>query len=268
MLLLLFLILMFYGSTLSCAFASEGTSDFWPGSPLFRPLLADPREAHTALKRVLGRSQWEGALGGPVEFVQWGLGKSRMGWGITGAAFIWLDQHKNSFPMRDSDWWMGTYFSSRQGPLSQKFEYTHVSSHLGDALSDERRRVVYSREMFRLLAALGTRPGRRGYLGMGYWVKSIPGEKPWFFQSGIERFWCFRGRGTLAFDFYGAVDLKYKQEAGGIWNKTLQTGIRLRRPPSEGGGIRFGVTYQSGKSEFGQFYTENDTHWTFGVYFN
>lgn len=247
------------------SFAAENAA-FLPSELLFRPLFADPREPRAALSRTLGARQWEGAIGRTLELIQWGKG-NRRAWGITGAAYAWLDQRGTSFPLRDSDWWFGTYWARRAGTASQKLEYTHVSSHLGDALFPQRERIVYSREMFRLLLSAERKAGRRFYLGAGYWIKTIPKEKPWFFQVGMSNsleLGRSLGKG-LSLDT--GYDLKYKNEADGGLNTSVILGVRLHEPGDFLRGVRLALGYFNGHSEYGQFFKERDRRWTMGLSF-
>ena len=143
-----------------------------------------------------------------------------------------------------------------------------MSTHLGDALFGVRERIVYSREMLRLLLNAEKRPGRRFYLGAGYWVKTIPKEKPWFLQVGMShslRLGAAMGR-ELSLD--AGYDLKYKTEAEGTLNSSVLLGIRLHDVGETVHGIRLAFGFLNGHSEFGQFYREHDRRWTMGLQFD
>lgn len=240
---------------------------FLPPEPLFQPLRADPREARSALVRSLGRPQWEGSLGRNLDLVQWGSA-TRKAWGITGAAFACLGQDGWTFPMQANDWWLGSYLSRSRGRLSQRLEYMHVSSHLGDAFLGARTRIVYSRERFRLLLSARPAEGLRAYAGAGYWVKILPEGDPWCLQTGFERDSCagrFLGR---RLDLSFAYDLKYRQEAGGSLNHSARAGFALRRDAKTGHAVRMEFGFTDGLSEFGQFHNERSRRWTTGLYFD
>jgi hypothetical protein len=248
------------------SFAADSSASFLPTEPLFKPLLADPREPRAALSRTLGQRQWEGAIGRTIEIAQWGEGV-RKAWGITGSAFAWLDQRGTSFPLRDSDWWFGTYLSRKAGVVAQRLEYTHVSSHLGDALAGARERIVYSREMVRLLLSAERRTGRRFHLGAGYWVKTIPREEPWVFQVGMTQTLRLGPALGRELSLVAGYDLKYKQEADGALNSSVVAGLRLHDADEATRGILMNVGFRDGHHEFGQFFRERDRRWMAGLAF-
>ncbi len=249
------------------SFAADSSTSFLPAEPLFKSLLADPREPRAALTRTLGKRQWEGAIGRTIELTQWGRGV-RKAWGITGAAYAWLDQRGTSFPLRDSDWWFGTYLARKAGVASQKLEYTHVSSHLGDALFNQQGRIVYSREMFRLLLSAERKADRRFYLGAGYWIKTIPREKPWFFQVGMSNSLGLGRALGREVSLDTGYDLKYKNEADGTLNSSVILGFRLHELGDVLHGVRLALGYFNGRSEYGQFFREHDRRWTLGLQFD
>ena len=142
---------------------------FLPPEPVFHRLIGDPREPQNALIANLTYPQFEGAIGPVLEFLQWRpMDGSRWGWGIQGASFIELDSLGNFvYPERASDWYLGMYFSEASGDFSHRFEYTHISSHLGDELFYEVPRIIYSREFFRWTTSFQASESLRIYAGLG-----------------------------------------------------------------------------------------------------
>jgi hypothetical protein len=244
--------------------ANSSETVFLPATSLFPILTADPREARISISRRLGKNEWEGSLGRVFEVVRWRRGETLAAWGVSGAAFAWLDQHGSSFPMRANDWWIGTYLARSSGRLSHRIEYTHVSTHLGDALFGVRERIVYSREMVRLLVSVSDARRGRFYLGFASWVKTIPKEKSGFVQAGLERSFVLGKSASLVISY----DLKAKQEARGAFNHSLRLDGRLRPAGVDSTGVRLGLGWTSGLSEYGQFYRERERVWTVGLYFD
>ena len=268
--------------------AGEGGLLFLPNDLTFHPMIGDPREPHNSITLSGGANPYEGAIGSFIEILQWKPGDgSRWGWGILGAGYIALgsvhdlntypkrvedDQGFlifNSFPERVSDWYFGTYFSQSMGDFSHRFEYTHVSSHLGDELFDYVQRIIYTRESFRFTSSYQPAKEFRLYAGVGYYPHIAPAEKPFFMHAGTELF-------TPAFGFiagtsargYMTYDLKIKDEAGGVVNHAFQWGLEWKEREGAGHVLRFALEYFNGNSEYGQFYQQRDDHFGFGFYFD
>ena len=244
---------------------------FLPDRPLFRLLAADPREPHLSATAYLNTNQWEGAIGQSFEFLRYqSEGAGEWGWGLLASAFTWLDENGATFPMRDSDWHVGTYISQRPvgSPLSFRLEYLHVSSHLGDALSAQQARIIYTRESFRMTGSYEILPEWRFYAGGGYYGHIAPAELPWFFHAGTEIY----SQPFLFLDtnlrFYAGYDLKIKQEAGGVTNHALQAGFQWKPKDGKEQAVRLALTYFNGNAEWGQFYQQKDEHLGLGLFFD
>src|SRR5271155_4275269 len=65
--------------------AQQEQSTFLPVSPLFQPLIADPREPGTALIAHTTETRYEGEVGTFFELLRWNLpDKTHWGWGVFG----------------------------------------------------------------------------------------------------------------------------------------------------------------------------------------
>ena len=244
---------------------------FLPPEPVFNKLIGDPREPQDGLIANLSYSRFEGAVGPTLELLQWRpLDGSRWGWGIQGASFIELDSlGRNIYPERVSDWYLGTYFSESSGNFSHRFEYTHVSSHLGDEFFKDLQRFVYTRESFRFTSSFQPAQQMRFYAGAGYYPHIAPKEKPFFLHGGAELYTGYSGFlfGTLG-RCYFTYDLKIKDEAGGVVNQEFQWGFQWKVQKEDSRSIRAALSYYNGNNEYGQFYRSNDNHWGLGIYFD
>jgi len=244
---------------------------FLPPQPVFDRLIGDPREPQTALMANLSFPRFEGSVGPQLEFLQWRpLDGSRWGWGIQGASFIELDSLGHFvYPERVSDWYLGMYFSESSGSFSHRFEYTHVSSHLGDELFDELQRFIYTRESFRWTTSFKPSDSFRLYAGLGYYPHIAPQEKPFFMHGGLELYTGNFGflLGTVGRGYF-TYDLKIKDEAGGVVNQNFQWGFQWKAQKENSQSIRIALSYYNGNSEYGQFYQNEDHHWGAGIYFD
>lgn len=268
--------------------AEEGKLVFLPNDLVFRPMIGDPREPKDSIVISSGQNPYEGSIGSFIEFLQWRPGdSSKWSWGILGAGYIALGSvHDvntypkrvvpdngllvfNTFPERVSDWYLGTYFAGSLGDLSARFEYTHVSSHLGDELFDYVQRIIYTRESFRLTTSFQPSNEFRLYAGAGYYPHIAPQEPPFFMHGGAELYTPYFGfLAHTAARGYMTYDLKIKDEAGGVINHAFQWGLEWREREESGHSLRFALLYYNGNSEYGQFYQQKDDHWGFGFYFD
>ena len=255
----------------SVLWAEEDQLLFLPNEPVFNQLIGDPREPQDTLIANLSYPRFEGAIGPMLEFLQWlPTDGSRWGWGIMGASFIELDSLGHFvYPERVSDWYLGMYFSEASGNFSHRFEYLHVSSHLGDELFDDIQRFVYTRESFRWTSSFQPSDQFRLYAGVGYYPHIAPVEKPFFMQGGVELYSGYFDflLGTAARGCF-TYDLKIKDEAGGVVNQNFQWGIQWKWKKDSHQAVRIALSYYNGNSEYGQFYRSNDDHWGAGIYFD
>lgn len=235
---------------------------YLPVQPLFQPLVADPRESRGAILCSAKGNRLDAVIGKTLPLLRRQGDEGAVEWGIHAAAFPYLKQKDLKFPMQENDWWFGTYLSGGR-QVRWRLDYTHVSSHLGDALFQEVQPIVYSREFVRFLASLRG-PFTRLYVGPGWLVHTLPQVKTFFLQAGAE--WTSRpltGAGRL----YAAWDVKVKREAGGVTNHTLQGGWQFG-DAERGRTMRLGLQYFKGHSENGQFYLAKEDRLSFGVFFD
>ena len=252
------------------SFSAEKNWNFLPSRTLFAPLIADLREPQTGFFTLTNKNQYVGAVGQSIDLFQWKLSNRELiSWGVHGAAYALLDYGGGAFPMRANDWQYGTSINHSKEKFSQQLEFTHASAHLGDSLTDERDRFIYSREYFRLILSYDYNDSIRFYGGGGSVVHTFPHVNPTFFQGGGEVFSSSKDFLSHPARLYGAYDVKYKDEAGGTWNNSVQFGIQWkpsRKQTSKA--IRLGIHYFNGNNEFGQFYLEKESYWGVGIYFD
>ncbi len=251
--------------------AGEDQLLFLPTQPVFNQIIGDPREPQNYLIANLSYPRFEGAIGPTLEFLQWRPSDgSRWGWGIMGASFIELDSLGNFvYPERVSDWYLGMYFSESSGDFSHRFEYMHVSSHLGDELFNFIPRIIYTRESFRWTTSWKPSESFRLYAGVGYYPHIAPAEPPLFAHAGLEFYSDYFGflLGSVGRAYF-TYDVKAKEEAGGVVNQNFQWGIQWKWKKETHQALRFALSYYNGNSEYGQFYQTNDNHWGAGIYFD
>ncbi|SRR5665213_3516704 len=246
--------------------------DFLPAEPLFSPLIGDLREPQYAVVARPDQNHFDGSIGQIVEFLQWQTNDTtKWAWGIDGAGILQLvATGPATYPLVVSDWYLGTYFSERSGNLSNRLEYEHVSSHLGDYLIYTVPRIIYSRESLQWTTSYDFSPEFRLYGGPCYWTHLSPDsdDPRFFFHAGMEIYTDYfrlfagtHGRG------YFTYDVKVLGEAGGVVDQTFQLGIQWRWKTDSDQSIRMAVIYYTGNNEYGQFYLNSDSYWGLGIFF-
>ncbi len=249
--------------------SAEEKWSFLPALPLFEPLFADPREPNTAIIAYTNQARYEGSMGTAFELLRYeAADQSRWGWGIFGLGSILLGEDGATFPMQASDWHAGMYLCEASGAFSQRFEFEHQSSHMGDALEGSLEPIISNGENLNFTTSFKPSEDLRLYAGMGVWANLFPPDNAFFASLGTElysaplNFLGTRLRG------YGTGYLKWKAEAGGVLNQTYQLGFQWKFSPEETRAIRFALVYFNGNSEYGQFYLQKDEHLGIGVYFD
>ena len=109
----------------------------------------------------------------------------------------------------------------------------------------------------------------RFYEEGGAVVYTFPHVNPVFFRVSANFFHRRKIFLSRPVRLYEAYDVKYKDEAGGRWNNSVQFGIKWK--PSQKQirkALRLGIYYFKGNNEFGQFYLEKENCWGFGIYFD
>ncbi|HEY5039080.1 MAG TPA: DUF1207 domain-containing protein, partial [bacterium] len=241
-----------------------------------------PREAQSYLIAQLNSDRFDGSIAATLEFLQL-IQKdgTRWGWGVEGDTFIEVESpgySSNSlvsndyfliFPEKVSDWYLGTYFSESSGDFSNRFEYVHVSSHLGDGVFTTTQGFVYTRESLRFTTSFHPSDQFRLYAGVGYYPHIDPEEPRFFFHVGTELYtdsfsFIF---GTLGCGYF-TYDLKALQEAGGVLNQNFEVGFQWKWKKESHQAMRLAIVYYNGNNVYGQFYQQKDEHWSFGLFFD
>jgi len=241
---------------------------FLPAEPLFKTLIADPREPCTGITAYGNQSRFEGAVGTAFEFLRYVPNDgTQWGWGVFGDGFILLDENGATFPMRGGDWHVGMYICESTGPISHRLEFEHQSAHLGDSLQDSREPIFFSRENLNYVFSWQPQEYFRLYAGIGAWYNMYPRGLALFSSLGLEFYTPATNLGGALFRGYATGDLKWVQETEAT-NKSFQLGLQLKFDQHEDRDVRLALLYYDGNSEFGQFYRDHDEHWGFGIYFD
>ena len=276
------LILSFFLSKPFSLWAGENPLLFLPKKPVFERLIGDPREAQSYLIGQLNNDRYDGSVAATLEFLQWTPGDgTQWGWGFEGDSFIEVESPGYGpyslvshdyfliFPEKVSDWNLGTYFSESSGVFSNRIEYLGTSSHLGDGFFSSFQGSKYARQSLRFTTSLQPSDRFRFYAGLGYYSYITPEEPPFFVHAGLE---LYTGSSPFIFGTSGrgyfTYDLEAKQEAGGVLNQNFAVGFQWKWKKETHQAIRIGLVYYNGNNEYGEFYLQNDNHWSFGFFFD
>ena len=271
---------------LALALTFDAAAGSWrfaaPQQRLFRPLLADPTEARLGVttnfnNRLNGNigASWEAA-----DYAWDGDGRLRFRTGIHAGVFSKLRWSGTTFPLETADYLVGFHadlgndrLTGRNDGLTGRFEYAHVSAHLGDGYDGPERAFTYSREYFTLYGSY-VREARRGTLigsvrvyGSLRWSNhAIPDVRRWRVQAGAELVsgpLAAAGGATRA---YLAGDLRVFRDGDITINRTGQAGLLFHNEASRG--LRIALVYHGGRSEHGQFHHLEDNYGGVGLFFD
>jgi hypothetical protein len=248
-----------------------------PKSPLFQPLLADPRWPHFSasfqryinndrLKNVASTSFGESIglyrLRGPLE--------STIQLGIHAGVFSIFDLDSQSFDLINADYMVGIPLTFKKGNFANMTRIFHQSSHLGDEFllrgqTDERVNLSY--ESVNNLFSYHLPAGFRIYAGGGYIFHKDPSDlDPWSTQAGMEFrspwFWLKGALRPVA-----AVDVQNRQESNWSTDVSARAGIQFENPDFFSRKLQLLFEYFNGKSPNGQFYESNIEYFGLGLHF-
>jgi hypothetical protein len=248
-----------------------------PKSPLFQPLLADPRWPHFSasfqryinndrLKNVASTSFGESIglyrLRGPLE--------STIQLGIHAGVFSIFDLDSQSFDLINADYMVGIPLTFKKGNFTNMTRIFHQSSHLGDEFllrgqTDERVNLSY--ESVNNLFSYHLPAGFRIYAGGGYIFHKDPSDlDPWSTQAGMEFrspwFWLKGALRPVA-----AVDVQNRQESNWSTDVSARAGIQFENPDFFSRKLQLLFEYYNGKSPNGQFYESNIEYFGLGLHF-
>jgi hypothetical protein len=262
----------------------EGGTVVLPRGDLFRPLIADPKEASFFASLLSESSPSRGSrtgsvgLGGTVGLVRWAGARPGDGIqvGLSGGVLAQFDLSKRSHDLINADYLIGVPLTYRNGPYSARFRFYHQSSHLGDEFVENNegtRRLNLSFEAFELLVAREFGPVR-GYGGGEYRFNRTPRRdlEHWLLHGGLEyrypRPLVRLGAGGLR--PIVAVDAQSFQQSD--WHVGWSGRLGVELGPREGGAdgaptVSFLLELYQGPNPYGQFYFEGISSVGFGAHF-
>jgi hypothetical protein len=230
-----------------------------PNGLLYKPYLADPKESrmYTAMMYLPGHGWvWDSTLGARLGILRYGTpGSVRpQGWqlDLEGAVFPRLDVEQRD-DLISADYRFGVPLTWSEGPLSVRFGYNHISSHLGDEFllaNPDAERLNYVQDGLVLGVSYYVDEDVRIY-GDAAWAFSYEVARPWWFQFGMQ--YSPAGGSRLSPAPFFAVNSNLRQELGFRGAINAQTGWQWRGIESERV-FRFGIQYYNGRSSQYSFF--------------
>ncbi len=236
----------------------------FPAGDLFRPLLADPKQAQF----FVGVNRFSSS-GARYTMASVGFGEtfglSRLNghqegnglqFGIEGGIFARFNLSSASNDLVNADYTIGIPVTWRYGGNSIRSRLYHQSSHLGDELllggnppervnlSYESVELIYSREWL----------GWRLYAGGEYLIHKEPADlEPLSAHWGLE----YRGAGVLLWKGrpIGGVDMKCLEEHDWAVDVSIKAGLEFGHPDPGNRRLRLMGVWYKGFDPRGQFYS-------------
>jgi len=251
-----------------------GEAEAFPTGDLFRPLIADPKQAQffVAINRFRSSgvrytmaSVGFGETFGMYRFfgVQEGDGLQLS---VEGALFAQFNMDTPSYDLINADYTIGIPVTYRYGDNSVRFRIYHQSSHLGDELLLSRNppeRVNLSYEAIELIYSREWR-GWRVYGGGEYLVHKEPDDlKPMSAHWGIE----YIGVKPLVWNGrpIGGVDMKSFEEHNWAIDTSIKAGLEFGHPNPGQRRLRLMAQWDKGFDPHGQFYNNKVEYYGMGV---
>jgi hypothetical protein len=261
---------------------SGGNIILTPAGDLYPKYMADPRHPTFSIMRMrfsnsdiddAGNLRWGLRLGarfGLLRFHKDGDKNHGLQVDIE-AGFIGQFDIDNS---TDNIGWDGIYGLhlawAPAGGIAFRLGTLHNSSHVGDEYAERtgRVRIKYTREEYVFGVSWSFEEKWRAYAeaGYGHVLRNDDLMEPWRVQYGLEYvsphgFW----HGRLG--WYAAADVSSYEESDWDINTTLQAGlilpvIQLSR------NYRLGLEYYSGRSHFGEFFQDDESYLSLGLWFD
>jgi hypothetical protein len=241
-----------------------------PEKPLFRTLLADPREPRFSMNYQRHHTEdtsfdaADVSFGETFGFAEGEFRGGRYQVGLQGAVFALFNLDSDSFDLINADYLIGFPVTWRQDELSARVRLYHQSSHLGDEFLLGNPGIDRVNLSYEVIDGLLSREWQRFrvYGGGGAIVHSDPDVDPWLAQFGVE-YLLPDLLGDL--DLTMGADLKSTDEQDWHINQSYRAGFRVASHKDREVLLLF--QHYRGLSPNGQFFSDRLRYTGFGFYF-
>jgi hypothetical protein len=248
----------------------QSTTEFFPGSVKFKPLLAHPAEPRVGLQKEVNTSRMRIAVGNSIGVLAYTSGPATLSVGVDFFIFAQTHDFGNTRLAIDVvDGYFGGHVALHDdSPWSFRLRILHSGSHFVDGHFDEasgqwvggRGPIKFFRDFGELVARyewLLSDFAAAAYTGLSYAVAKKPvGLKPVGTFHGIEL------HRSAAPRFYLAYNISFMGIPTYFGSNNAELGWRSH--DWNGGGFRVYVYYNTGLDDFGQYYDRRRQHWGIG----
>ena len=255
-------------------------TEIFPSTSLFRPLLADPREAQSSLRYLVssGKARGQAAFGDTFGLVRINTAFP-VQFGLQGSVFTRFNRDADSAGFLDinsADYTLFLPLDVQFGGWVLRTGVGHLSSHFGEsevqrqilsggALSFDRR-FLYRRDYVRVTAAWDATEQLRLYGGASVAVHVRPSAPRTTIQTGAEWRWALHPLGSIMRQWYLGVDFQSWAESDWAANANLEGGLRLARPDGTRG-VRISLSGYAGRSLQRVLASERERYLSAGLIF-
>jgi hypothetical protein len=246
--------------------------EFFPEVFLYRPYLADPRQSRTGTKVLFpvdpskGNMKIENCLGTTRPLTRWQDPRTpgeAAELSIEAAVFSRFD-FSEDWDMDAADYRFGFPFAYRNGDVTTKIHFWHLTSHMGDEYMTRNKtldRASYHNDELSWGLSWQVSPQVRLYGELGYGIYTGTATEPGRAQAGME---YVMGEPETLTHPYLAVDLSTRKEIDWCVNLCAQFGIVLRSKPDVSG-FRFLAEYYRGHDQQTQFKEGHEHYLALGI---
>lgn len=243
-----------------------------PKRNIYPEYLAAPRQTRTGTKvqfpieTTKGNVTTENVLGTYRALAHWSnpqdpLEEASL---LFGAAVFSRFDFEEAWDMDAADYRFGFPFAYRYGEVTGKFEFYHITSHLGDEhiTRTGRYRKSYHNDELALALSWEPDPAWRFYGEIGYPLYMGPTNKGGRVEAGAE--WRGEPFWSNTFSPFAAIDLETRNEI--LWHVNVCALVGIATVSTDGGqGMRFFIEYYRGHDQQTQFYERREHYLALGI---
>jgi hypothetical protein len=248
---------------------SQPSHEILPSDVIYDPPIADPKWPKFSVgyqkhfKNTYGKRIFDLSFGENVPLIRYKTDGWAYELGLQAGLFGLMDVDSSPTRLINSDYFVGGGLSLVYDRKWQNlFQFSHLSSHLGDEFLISRpdyinKRVNLSYEAFKWFTAYKFN-SFRPYVGFGYLVHRDPSAlKPFSFEAGID----YISEKSFLFDttrYVCGIHTHFLSQNNFGPSFNIRTGLQTEDAVWRGRHMQFLIEYSQGKSRHGQFYAKKE----------
>lgn len=248
---------------------SQPSHEILPAGVIYDSPIADPKwpkfsagyQQHS--KNTYGKNIFNLSFGENLALVRYKTDGWAYELGLQAGLFGLMDVGSSPTRLINSDYFVGGGISMVYYRKWQNlFQFSHLSSHLGDEFLISRpdyvnKRVNLSYEAFKWFTAYKFN-SLRPYIGLGYLVHRDPSTlKPFTLEGGMD----YISPTSFLFDttrFVCGIHTHFWSQNNFKPSLNIRNGLQLEDPVWRGRSLQFLIEYSQGQSRHGQFYAKKE----------